>query len=49
MHKTPEPRARRRSAPLLHLEGIHKWFGGLHALDGVSLKVHAGNRGARRG
>src|SRR4051794_21189156 len=27
---------------LLRLEGIHKWFGGLHAVDGVDLEVRAG-------
>lgn len=28
--------------PLLRVEGIHKWFGGVHALDDVGLDVRAG-------
>ena len=30
------------SEPLIRLEGIHKRFGGLHAVDGVDLEVRAG-------
>jgi D-xylose transport system ATP-binding protein len=28
--------------PLLALRGIEKWFGGVHAVNGVSLEVHSG-------
>jgi ABC-type polar amino acid transport system ATPase subunit len=27
------------SAPLVRLEGVHKWFGDLHVLDGIDLEV----------
>lgn len=30
------------NAPMLELEGVHKWFGGLHALDNISLTVRKG-------
>ena len=30
------------SEPILSLQGIHKWFGGVHALDNVSLGLHTG-------
>lgn len=29
-------------APLLELVDVHKWFGGLHALDAVSFAIHKG-------
>jgi polar amino acid transport system ATP-binding protein len=27
------------SAPLVRLEGVHKWFGNLHVLNGIDLRV----------
>lgn len=30
------------SAPILEFRGIHKWFGGLHALDDVSFEIRPG-------
>jgi glutamine transport system ATP-binding protein len=30
----------RAGAPLIRLEGVHKWFGNLHVLKGVDLTMH---------
>jgi polar amino acid transport system ATP-binding protein len=30
--------------PIIKLEGIHKWFGDLHVLNGVDLEVQAGEK-----
>jgi ABC-type sugar transport system ATPase subunit len=46
-HNNPNPAAiggpvSEPGPPLLRVEGIHKWFGGVHALDDVAFEVRAG-------
>ena len=36
------PAAPATGVPVLEVRGVHKWFGGVHALDDVSLKLYAG-------
>ena len=34
----------REGAPIVEMDGVHKWFGSFHALKGVSLSIQAGER-----